>query len=167
MAKWISLSFADHSAINKTTIDKETMKLVKYFIASNSAASEFNSFYFRDLFSGLKLKIPCSKTFSDVSLKDVFDKLTDCTTIKLKDAVIICLITDIWSNKQLKDFMGVAVNLINKNFEKSTIVIGLAMMPGCHNAENTKESIESVVNKYDTDKHKVHGIYYILFYIST
>jgi hypothetical protein len=39
----ISLSIADHSAINKTTFDKETMKLVKYFIASNTAASEFNS----------------------------------------------------------------------------------------------------------------------------
>jgi len=41
------------------------------------------------------------------------------------------------------DFMGVAANIINKNFQKSTIVIGLEMMPGSHNAENIKVAIIS------------------------
>lgn len=60
---------------NKFLIDKETMKIVKYFIASNSAASNFDMGYFRDLFSNYKIQIPCSKTFSKVILENVFWKV--------------------------------------------------------------------------------------------
>ena len=60
---------------NKFLIEKETMKIVKYFIASNSAASNFDMSYFRDHFSDYKIQIPCSKTFSKVILENVFLKV--------------------------------------------------------------------------------------------
>ena len=43
--------------------------------------------------------------------------------------------------------MGLAANIINLNFDKETIVIGMTMN-GSHNAENIKEAIENVVNMF-------------------
>lgn len=125
--KWISAYDSMNAAMNKTLIDSETMKIVKYFIASNTAAKEFDSAFFRDLFSDFKIKIPCSTTFSEVILKSVFDKLNACNNIKLEEAESICLISDIWTNKQMKDFMGLAANIISLNFVKEAIFIGMTM----------------------------------------
>ena len=75
----------------------------------------------------------------------------------LKKATSICLITDIWTNKQMLDFMGVAAAFINDNCEREILVIGLKLMPGRHNAENVKKAIESIVNEYDFDKSCIHG----------
>lgn len=133
------------------------MKLLKYFIGSNTSAKEFDSPFFRDLFSNFKIKMPCSKTFSEVILKSVFEKLNACIIKKLEEAESIFLISDIWTNRQMKDFMGLAANIIDLNFEKETLVIGMTMMPGAHNGENIKESIESIVNNFTFNKNKIHG----------
>ena len=55
------------------------------------------------------------------------------------------------------DFMGVAVNLIYDNFERETIVIGLDLMPGIHNAENIKIALENIVNCIKFDKVVISG----------
>jgi hypothetical protein len=133
------------------------MKLVRYFIASNSAAQEFDSQWFRELFASSNIKLPCAKTFSTVILKSIFEKLNVLIDLKLNQAESICLISDIWTSKQMNDFMGLAVNLINSQFEKSTLVIGMCMMPGAHNAENIKLAIETIVNRFSFDKSKIHG----------
>ena len=75
----------------------------------------------------------------------------------LKDSLFITLITDIWTTPQMLDFMGLAVNLINHKFLKKTIVIGMKLMPGAHNAENIAIAIEELVNAYTFDKNKIIG----------
>ena len=62
---------------------------------------------------------------------------------KLEDAVSVCLVSDIWTNKQMLDFMGLSANIINNNFEKKAIVIGMMLMPGNHCAENIKIAIDN------------------------
>ena len=61
-----------HSSIkvpsNKVIFDNKVFKLLKYFISSNSAASQFDSKYFRDI---LDYKIPYAKTFSNNILPEV------------------------------------------------------------------------------------------------
>ena len=151
--------FNNSNSVNKTAIDKDTIKLVRYFIASNSAAQEFDSPWFRELLTSTSIKLPCSKTFSTVILKSVFEKLNGLIESKLNQAESICLISDIWTNRQMKDFMGLAVNMIDSYFEKSTLVIGMCIMPGSHNAENIKLAIESIVNRFSFDKSKIHGNY--------
>ena len=65
--EWFDLfNKSNNSPHNKTRIDDAKLKLVKYFIASNTAASEFDSPFFRDLFSSTTFKIPCAKVFSTV-----------------------------------------------------------------------------------------------------
>ena len=54
--------------------------------------------------------------------------------------------------------MGLAVNLINRKFQRKTLVIGMKLMPGPHNAENIIAVITDLVNRYETlDKTKIHG----------
>jgi len=53
---------------NKTIIEKRVLKLVKFYIKSNSASSLFNEEKFRDI---LEYSIPLAKSFTDVILPKV------------------------------------------------------------------------------------------------
>jgi hypothetical protein len=45
--------------------------------------------------------------------------------------------------------------LINENFERSIIILGLERMRNGHAAEETKQAIEDIVNRYNFDKTKI------------
>jgi len=64
------------------------------------------------------------------------------------DAVSISLMSGIWTTKQMMDFMGAAFNIKDSKFQKKTIVIGMMLMPGKHNAENIASVLMSLVNRY-------------------
>jgi hypothetical protein len=87
----------------------------------------------------------------------VIKQVKTVITEKLNKATVVNLILDIWSNSQMTEFMGLAAMLLNDNFEKECFVIGLERMPGSHNAENIKATIESIVNKYEFDRTKISG----------
>ena len=155
--KWFTM-YNDQSKYQQhMLIDKKILKLVIYFISSNAAASEFDKIEFRNI---LNYDIPCSKTFSDFILVKVMNKLKEALNTKLENAASVCLISDIWTNKSMLDFMGLAVNIIDSSFNKKTLVIGMMLMPGNHCAEYIKEAIEALVNNYDFNKSKIHGKYY-------
>lgn len=145
------------SPSNKTIITEDTMKIVRYFISTNAALSNFDNKHFRELLYKYP-KVPCSKTFKSVILDDVNYAVKHELNNLLSNAVSVLVISDIWTNKQMLDFMGIAVNIIDKYFVKQTMVIGLEIMPGRHNAENIKKAIEDLVNSYDFNKQIVSGI---------
>ena len=73
------------------------------------------------------------------------------------EVVSISLMSDIWTNKLMLDIMGVAFNMINAKFQKKTIVVGMMVMPGNHNAENIASALMTLVNRYQTlDKSIIH-----------
>jgi hypothetical protein len=73
-------------------------------------------------------------------------------------AFSICLISDIWTNKSMLDFMGLAVNIVDRNFKRQTLVIGMKQMPGPHNAENIIAVLMDLINRYENlDKSRIHG----------
>lgn len=76
---------------------------------------------------------------------------------EFSEVVSISLMSDIWTNKLMLDIMGVAFNLINAKFQKKTIVVGMMVMPGNHNAENIASALMTLVNRYQTlDKSIIH-----------
>ena len=76
---------------------------------------------------------------------------------EFSEVVSISLMSDIWTNKLMLDIMGVAFNLINAKFQKKTIVVGMMVMPGNHNAENIAAALMTLVNRYQTlDKSIIH-----------
>ena len=56
------------------------------------------------------------------------------------------------------DFMGLAVNIVDRNFKRQTFVIGMKQMPGPHNAENIIAVLMDLINRYENlDKSRIHG----------
>ena len=77
----------------------------------------------------------------------------------LVNAFSICLISDIWNTRSMLDFMGLAVNIIDKSFSRKTLVIGMRLMGGPHNAENIIKAIMDIINRRypNVDKNNIHG----------
>ena len=86
------------------------------------------------------------------------EKLYQAIEAKLQTALSICVISDIWTSKQMLDFMGLGASFTNNLFEKEVLIIGMMLMPGAHSAENIKESIEKLVNRYKFNKLLLHGM---------
>ena len=103
-------------------------------------------------------KIPCTETFSSTIIKKVLELLRNEIKKKLNEAKSICLISDVWSNKQMLAFMGLVAVVINKHFEKELVVIGMIEMPLRHCAEDIKKAIETIVNSYEFDYSKIKGV---------
>ena len=56
----------------------------------------------------------------------------------------------------MHDFIGLAVCVINNFFERKILILDITKMPGnSHNAENIKEAIEAMINKFEFDKSKI------------
>jgi len=54
--------------------------------------------------------------------------------------------------------MGLAVNIVDRNFKRQTLVIGMKQMPGPHNAENIIAVLMDLINRYENlDKSRIHG----------
>ena len=85
--------------------------------------------------------------------------LTTTIGAKLASAEKICLITDNWSDPQMRSFIALATNIVYADFNRDTIVVGMMNMPGEHRAENIQECVQRLINKYDFDKSKCVGIY--------
>jgi hypothetical protein len=159
-SKWLD-AFEENTVapVNKSYIDQETMRIVNYFISCDSAIVDFDKEAFRILLSDYKRPITNSKTFKTVILEEVFMKFRKEIDFLLSTALSICIISDIWTSKNMLDFMGLAVNVIFRDFTKKTFVIGLDLMPGSHNAENIKQAIERITNFYSFNKRIANGIY--------
>ncbi|RNA27693.1 zinc finger BED domain-containing 4-like [Brachionus plicatilis] len=155
LVEWLSRYKEIKSSIDSSKVDEETLNFIKYFIASNSAISELDSIHFRNLFASTKIKMPCSNTFSEKIVPSVFELLNKEISSKLNKALTICLISDIWTNPQMVDFLGLAVNLMYQKFVKEILVIGMVQMDGSHCAENIKAAIERIINNYNFDKSKI------------
>jgi nitrogen regulatory protein PII-like uncharacterized protein len=97
------------------------------------------------------------KTFTDVLVPKVVNELSLVIGDKLFESEYISLISDIWTNFQMRDFMGAAASLIDDSFNRQILMIGVIIMPGNHCAEHIKKALETIVNEYDFDKSRIIG----------
>ena len=64
------------------------------------------------------MNLPCSQTFTDTILPTVFEKLKLFVEKRLNTAEYVTLIPDIWTNREMKDFMGLVACVMDKDFCK-------------------------------------------------
>ena len=136
-------------------LDDNILLLIKYFISSNNSLVELKNKYFKTLMKQAKIKSPDYRKFVNNFLPKVMQQINEAILVKLEKSISISLITDIWTNKQMKDFIAVNANIIDEKFNKELLVIGFSRMSGRHCAENVKEGVEGVVNNYTFDKSKI------------
>lgn len=108
-------------------LNESTMDLVRYFISSNAALSEFKNKHLRKILNKANIKMSSYRLFKNKILPDVMSELKSKIQFKLQSASTICLVTDIWTNNQMLDFISVSANLIFDNFEKEIIVLGIEL----------------------------------------
>jgi uncharacterized membrane protein YheB (UPF0754 family) len=130
---------------NGSMLDDATYDLIRYIISSNTALAQLENVHFQKLLES-KMNVPCIRTFRDSKLPQVYQQLLDAINKKLDEALSICLISDIWTNKIMADFIALAVFIVNKFKEREFMVIGMMGMPGNHTSENVQKS-SGIINK--------------------
>ena len=135
-------------------IDKKQLNLVKFFLTSNVGMQALENKYSRH---SLQLKLS-KYSFKKVILPNMMVFIKTVITNKLVDAKFITLITDIWTNASMIDYLALGASIINTSFIKEILIIGMVKMPGSHNAENIKKAIEIIINKLNFNKAKITAV---------
>lgn len=138
-------------------LTEDVLELVKYFITSNSSIIELENKHLKHICNKV-LKLPTIHSFNKNILPEVMHLLHRIIEKKLQQAVFISTTTDIWTNKQMFDFIAVSANTISQEAAISSIIIGMTPMPGRHDAEHIKIAVEEIINRFNFDKSKLVGI---------
>ena len=141
----------------KPEIDEGTYLLVRYFISSNSALTELENPFLQKICEMAKINLHGYNSFRNIILPKVMTHLDEVLSTKLQVADSICLITDIWSIRS-KGFISVSANLRYPSMERECVVLNMMEMNDTqHNAENIKDCIENMINKFNFNKSKIIG----------
>ena len=88
-------------------------------------------------------------------LPDIYQTLHGLLNTRLNQAETISLVTDIWTNTIMADFLGLIAYVTFEFGFSETFVIGMANLKGKHESENIQKAIELIVNQYDFDRNKI------------
>ena len=102
--------------------------------------------------------IPSRKYFSEKVLPEIHEKVLKKVNEALGTAQNISFTTDIWTNNANISFISLTGHCINKNFERTTIVLRVAPFPGSHTAMHITEVIENVIQEFKIPHYKIHAI---------
>jgi hypothetical protein len=119
----------------------------------------------RSFLSRHGIDIPHEKTFVTHVIPKVLEKVNNLIELKLKKAVYITVIVDLWDSAQIKDYGAVAVRIIFEDFSKKVFVTGIERMEGAHTAEGERDLIQKIINQYNFDKSKIVAVVCELKYV--
>ena len=139
--KW--LKFFDQKNNYMGTLDNDTYDLIRGIISANISLNQLENENFARC---LRMEITSVRTFRYDRLPKAYELLKDLINKKLNEAITICLITDIWTNIVIADFIALCAMILNKNHHHEFLVIGMTSMPGNHTAENIKKVLEYLIN---------------------
>ena len=92
-----------------------------------------------------KIELTGPVAFRNSVLPAIYSKLRNELERRLKKAKTICLITNIWTNKQAK-YIGLGAAITTESFEREFLIIDMiALKDRSHNSENIKAAIEEIV----------------------
>lgn len=149
--------YRGNSKSDEFELTEDILELVKYFITSNNSMIELENKHLQHICNKV-LKLPTIHSFKHNILPKVMALLHQIIEKKLQKAVFISTTTDIWTNKQMYDFIAVSANTISQDAAIASIVIGMIPMPGRHDAEHIKIAVEEIINRFEFDKSKLIGI---------
>ena len=140
------------------------VRFLKWFIDSNLALAQVeNELLFPFLHPDLKL--PSQYTFRYKLIPSLLDAMVKEINSKCHNAAAISIIPDGWTGQfSNTEYMGVAAQLIDRNFRRENIFLGTVSMNNGHCAEQSQIAIQQIFNKYSFDKKKIIGK--ICFYIN-
>ena len=61
----------------------------------------------------------------------------------------VCICVDIWSNRQMRSYLGVTGHLVDTNYDMISCLLACIRFSGRHTASNIVANFETVVSKFD------------------
>ena len=104
-------------------IDNKTYKLIRFIISTNTSLSQLKNPEFLEIIDSNKIKMPANFSFRNTFLPQVMRKLVSAIESKLQNADTICLITDIWTNKSMTDYIALGCVTTNSFFERGNMLL--------------------------------------------
>ncbi|RNA28431.1 hypothetical protein BpHYR1_011081 [Brachionus plicatilis] len=132
------------------------LQFIKWFVVSKSSFNNLKIPYLRNILDKT-LNIPSYYSFRSKLLPCVLDKLYFAIENKLKKAVSVSLVLDLWTNNFNTDFIACAAMLSYKTMEEQSLVIGMTPMPGIVCDEGSSlvklfSQIDFSIEEYDIEK---------------
>ena len=155
VSKWLN-PFEKQTLKGIKVIDDNTFNLVRAIISANLPLAILEN---EDFARFLNMELNSIKTFRNSTLPRVYDLMIQAIEKKLDHAKTMALITDIWSNKILADFLALGVLILNEYHRQELFVIGMESMEGNHTSEAIKGVLEDIINRYSFNKRLAKGNY--------
>ena len=130
-----------------------TNALLLYIAGDLCPLSVVESPYFRNLMKKAepRFKVPSRKHLSDRLLNEKADEIKNKVKEELKRAESVCLTVDLWSNKQMKGFIGITGHYI-LDWKIKSVMISCKRFKQKHTAENIRHEYEEIISSFDINK---------------
>lgn len=145
---------------NKTKFSKTdcrqkeiTDALLLHIAGDMAPLSVVESPYFRNLMNKAepRYQIPSRKQLSNKLLHEKSTEIQYIVKEQLAKAESVCLTVDLWSNRQMKGFLGITGHFIIDWMLKS-VMICCKRFKQKHTAENIRHEYEEIISSYDMNK---------------
>ncbi|XP_062579450.1 zinc finger BED domain-containing protein 4-like [Saccostrea cucullata] len=122
-----------------------------HFIAGDLLPlSIVDSKYFQNLMEKVnpKYQLPSRKHLSTTLIQEKSTEIRNELKENMARAVSLCLTVDIWSNRQMRGFLGITGHYIHE-WQMKSVMICCKRFKGKHSAENIRHEYEETVSSYD------------------
>ena len=96
-----------------------------------------------------KYQVPSRKHLSTILLKRKYDGVKNQILKRLQGVESINLTLDLWSNRQMKSFLGVTGHFISKEWKMESMMLACNRVTGRHTAENIASWYVEITSEYD------------------
>ena len=103
-----------------------------------------------------RYQIPCRKTLTNQLLQGQQAKLLFDVKKKLGDLESVSLTLDLWSNRQMKSFMGVTAHFIDKKWQMNSLMLRCRRFKGSHTADRIYDEYDDCVSEFSISKKICH-----------
>ena len=127
-----------------------TDALVLYIASDLVPLSVVESEYFSNLMKILdsRYQLPSRKHLSTKHLEEKSTSVQANLKGSLQNAPSVCLTIDLWSNRQMKGFLGITGHFI-LDWTMQTVMIACKRFKGRHSAENIRLEYEEAISAYE------------------
>ena len=135
-----------------------TEALVSYVAGDLLPLSVVESKYFRNLMekANPKYQVPCRKHFTSKLIHEKLSQVRSNIISELKSTENICLTINLWSNRQMRAFLGITGHYII-NWKLNSIMLACSRFKGKHTADKIQQEYEETVSCFEIG-HKVSNI---------
>ena len=92
-------------------------------------------------------KIPSRPHFTDKLLRGKCDEIFQMLKVKLTSAKSVNLTIDLWSNRQMRGFLGITAHFIT-DWTLNSVMLACSRFRGHHTAENISEHVDDTVASF-------------------